>query len=82
MDLKNCTALLLKPTLSTYLLVRRHPYLALVDPSVPGHDVLDLQYPVVALVLAHEREAVVIGEGVDPVGQNVPVLATDPGDLQ
>ena len=35
----------------------------------------------VAAVLADEGEAVVVGEGVDSVGQDVPVLATDPRDL-
>ncbi len=63
-------------------------YLALVDSRVPGHDVLDLQDPVVAsppgplLLLLDQLEAAIRGEGEHSVRQDLPVVATHPGELR
>ena len=57
-------------------------YLALVDPRVPGHDVLDLENPVVARLVLDQLEPVVGREGHLSVGQNVPVFAAYPRKLK
>ena len=43
---------------------------------------LDLEDPVVAVLLLDELEAVVRREGLPPVGQDVPVLPPDPRQLE
>ena len=56
-------------------------HLTLVDPRVPGDDVLDLEDPVVLLLLLHQLEPRVRRERLNAVRQDVPVLPPDPREL-
>ena len=62
-------------------LLRVITHLTLVDPRVPGDDVLDLEDPVVLLLLLHQLEPRVRRERLNAVRQDVPVLPPDPREL-